>query len=61
MEHKSVRFRTLVRVFLLAGGVAFAVSGALAGSPLEVGFGALAAVLGGTRLWWEYQERRDGT
>ena len=47
----SVGFRTLLRGFMIFGGVAFAVSGALAGSAIEVGFGLFAALLGGFGLW----------
>lgn len=52
----SIEFRTLVRVFLLVGGVAYAAFGAVSGSAFQVGFGVLAALVGGFRLWWE---RRD--
>ena len=45
----STSFRTLVRGFLFVGGVAYAVSGALSGSTLQVGFG----------LWWTYRESPD--
>ena len=39
----STSFRTLVRGFLFVGGVAYAISGALSGSTLRVGFGLFAA------------------
>lgn len=52
-------FRTVVRVFLVVGGLAFAVAGALEGSALEVGFGALAVLLGAFGLWWDRRERAD--
>lgn len=52
-------FRTLVRVFLVVGGVAFAVAGALEGSTLDVGFGALAALLGAFGLWWDRRESAE--
>lgn len=57
----SVGFRTLVRGFMCVGGVAFAVSGAVTGSLVEVGFGLFAALLGGFGLWWDYRESSDGT
>ena len=46
-------FRTLVRVFLLVGGLVFAATG---GSTVRVGFGVGAALLGGFGLWWELRE-----
>ena len=52
--------RTLVRLFLLVGGFAFAVAGALDGATFEVAFGLFAAVLGGFGLWWAYRESPDG-
>jgi hypothetical protein len=55
----STSFRTLVRGFLFVGGVAYAVSGALSGSTLRVGFGLFAAVLGGFGLWWTYRKSPD--
>ena len=55
----SMSFRTLVRGFLFVGGVAYAVSGALSGSTLQVGFGLSAAVLGGFGLWWTYRKSPD--
>ena len=54
----SMDFRTLVRVFLIVGGITYAVFGVVSGSTFEVGFGALAAALGGFGLWWEH---RDGS
>lgn len=53
-------FRTLIRVFLVAGGVAFAAAGVVEGSTFNVGFGALAAVLGAFGLWWDRRESGDG-
>ena len=55
----STSFRTLVRGFLFIGGVAYAVSGALSESMLQVGFGLFAAALGGFGLWWTYRESPD--
>lgn len=57
----SVEFRTLVRGFMCVGGVAFAISGAVRGSLLEVGFGLFAALLGGFGLWWDYRESSKET
>ena len=57
----SMDFRTLVRVFLLVGGIAYAVFGVISGSTFEVGFGALAAVLGGFGLWWEHRDASSET
>ncbi len=53
-------FRTLVRAFLVVGGLGYAAFGLLEGSTLEVGFGALAALLGGFGLWWDRRESADG-
>jgi len=57
----SVEFRTMVRGFMCVGGVAFAVSGAVTGSPFEVGFGLFAALLGGFGLWWNRRESSGET
>lgn len=53
-------FRTLVRLFLVVGGVAYAAFGLLEGSTVEVGFGALAALLGGFGLWWDRRASGEG-
>lgn len=57
----SIGFRTLVRGFIFVGGVAYAVSGAVTGSPFEVGFGLFAALLGGFGLWWDARDSSGGT
>ncbi|MEF8814694.1 MAG: hypothetical protein V5A55_12885 [Halovenus sp.] len=49
-------FRTLVRGFLLVGGLAFIVLGTLDGSLFNIGLGAVAAFLGLVGLWMEYRE-----
>lgn len=46
-------FRTLLRGFLVGGGVAIAVVGVVEGSTFEIALGAFAALLGGFRLWSE--------
>lgn len=51
----------MVRGFMCVGGVVFAISGAVAGSLFEVGFGLFAALLGGFGLWWDYRKSTDGT
>lgn len=51
--------RTLVRVFLVVGGVAYAAGGVLTESPVNVGFGLLAAALGGFGIWWDRREAGD--
>lgn len=56
----SIGFRTLVRGFMLVGGVAYAVSGAITGSPFEVGFGLFAALFGGFGLWWDARDSSSG-
>ena len=52
----SIDFRTLVRVFLVVGGAAYAVVGVVSGSAIEIWFGALAALLGAFGLWWEHRD-----
>lgn len=49
----NVDFRTLLRGFLLVGGLLFALQGAIDGSPFDVGLGLTAAALGAVGLWWE--------
>ena len=53
------RFRTLLRVFLLVGGLAFVVLGTLDGSLFNIGLGSVAAFLGLVGLWMEYREQGD--
>lgn len=50
-------FRTLVRGFLLVGGLAFVVLGTLDGSRFNVGLGAVATFLGLVGLWTEYRRQ----
>ncbi|AFZ74051.1 hypothetical protein [Natronobacterium gregoryi] len=50
------RGRTIVRLFLLTGGTAFLVTGALGGDVLNVVLGAVAASLGGVGLASEWTE-----
>jgi hypothetical protein len=47
--------RTLLRVFLLVGGLAFTVMGTLEGSLFNLALGAVAAFLGLVGLWMEYR------
>jgi len=47
--------RTLLRGFLLVGGLLFLVLGLIRGELFDVGIGALAAVLGGFGLWYDRQ------
>lgn len=49
----NVGFRTLLRGFLLVGGLVFALQGAISGSLFDVGLGLAATVLGAVGLWWE--------
>lgn len=46
--------RTFLRVFLVAGGVTFIVSGTIEESLLNLGIGILALAVGATGLWQEY-------
>lgn len=50
-------FRTLLRGFLLVGGLVFFGLGVARGDLFNVGLGALAAVLGGFGLWWDYNRQ----
>lgn len=52
--------RTIVRVFLVVGGIAFLVVGALDQSIFELALGALAVVLGAVGLWMERSGRFQG-
>ncbi len=47
------QFRTLLRAFLLLGGLAYVLFGVVAGTSLDIGIGLLAATVGGIGLWWE--------
>ena len=52
-------FRTLLRAFLLVGGLVYALTGVLQGSMFDTGLGAVAVVLGAVGLWWEWQARES--
>lgn len=47
--------RTLLRAFLLVGGLAFLGFGLLESSMFHLGIGILAGALGAFGLWWERQ------
>ncbi|GAB7089834.1 hypothetical protein JCM18237_01050 [Halorubrum luteum] len=51
--------RTVVRLFLLVGGGAFLVMGALSGDALELILGALGVVLGAAGLVAEFRGSDD--
>lgn len=51
--------RTLLRGFLVIGGVGYAAFGLLEGTNLQVAFGGFAALLGGFGLWWDHRESAD--
>jgi hypothetical protein len=53
-------FRTLLRAFLLVGGLVYVLTGVLQGSMFDTGLGAVAVVLGAVGLWWEWQARESG-
>jgi hypothetical protein len=55
-ESMDIGVRAVVRVFLLVGGLAFAIVGGLEGSGGQVAFGVFAALLGGFGLWWRRRE-----
>jgi hypothetical protein len=55
----AVGFRTLIRGFLLVGGLVFALQGAISGSLFDLGLGLVAALLGGVGLWWELRGGSD--
>lgn len=46
-------YRTLLRAFLLLGGLAYVLFGIVAGTTLDIGLGAFAAIVGAIGLWWE--------
>ena len=50
-------FRTVVRAFLLVGGLVYVGWGVLDGSMVTIGLGVLAAVLGVIGLWSEFGAR----
>lgn len=47
-------FRTLVRVFLVLGGIAFIALGIQDGAALDVGIGVVAVVLGAGGLYYQF-------
>lgn len=47
-------FRTLVRIFLVLGGIAFIALGVQDGSAVDVGIGVVAVVLGAGGLYYQY-------
>ena len=50
-------FRTLVRAFLVVGGLAYVAVGALQGDLATAAIGVLAVVLGAVGLYSEYGDR----
>lgn len=48
--------RTLVRIFLVVGGLYYLITGALSGSVPSMALGGVATALGGFGLWWEYRD-----
>lgn len=53
--------RTVLRAFLLVGGLTFIGFGLLDSSMFHLGLGVLAAALGAFGLWWERRQRRPST
>jgi hypothetical protein len=49
----DVTGRTLLRVFLVVGGIAILVLGIVSDDPFQAGLGAVATALGAFGLWWE--------
>lgn len=49
--------RTLLRGFLLVGGLALLGLGIAEGSRFNIGIGILATLLGGFGLWWEWNRQ----
>ncbi|MEF8775851.1 MAG: hypothetical protein V5A43_05025 [Haloarculaceae archaeon] len=48
--------RTLVRIFLVVGGLVYVVSGVMSGSLPAMALGAAATALGAVGLWWEFRD-----
>lgn len=48
--------RTLVRIFLVVGGLVYVVSGVTSGSVPAMALGAAATALGAFGLWWDYRD-----
>lgn len=63
-DHRAIpmdwTFRTILRGFLLVGGLAFVGFGAVEGTLFDLGIGIVAAVLGALGLWRERTERSEG-
>lgn len=53
----EIGFRTLVRGFLLIGGLVFVAWGVIEGSLANIGLGLVATLLGGIGLWWEWKKQ----
>jgi hypothetical protein len=52
-----VGFRTLVRGFLLVGGLLFVLQGVIGGSAFDLVLGVAATLVGGVGLWLELREQ----
>ncbi|MFP4626474.1 MAG: hypothetical protein ACLFNI_07775 [Natronomonas sp.] len=50
-------FRTVVRGFLLVGGLIYVAWGILDGTQVTLVVGIIAALLGAFGLWWEFSGR----
>lgn len=48
--------RTLVRIFLVVGGLVYLISGVTSGSAPALALGAAAMALGAFGLWWEFRD-----
>ena len=51
--------RTLLRSFLLAGGLVYLAAGVLSGTPSQLVIGGVAAALGAFGLWWEFKQSQN--
>lgn len=56
----DLSFRTVLRGFLLAGGVVFILLGVVEGSTFNVVLGGVAAFLGAIGIWAEWQGQGMG-
>lgn len=56
----DIGFRTVVRGLMVAGGLVFLLRGVLDGSTFDIGLGAVAIVVGGVGLLWEWRQQSDG-
>jgi hypothetical protein len=50
------QLRTLVRIFLVVGGLWYLITGALSGAVPSMALGAVATALGAFGLWWEFRD-----